>query len=50
MASLSFMAFPFKYGIFFLQLCGIKEDNLGYLSRRLSAVYLALVTFPYQFR
>jgi len=44
------MAFRFKYGVFYLQLCGIKEDNLGYLSRRLSAVYLALVSIPYQLR
>jgi hypothetical protein len=46
----SFMAFPLKYSVFFLQMCGIEKDNLGYLSRRLSAVYLALVTFTYQFR
>jgi hypothetical protein len=49
-APFPFMAFCLKYSVFFLQLCSIKKDNLGYLSRRLSAVYLAFVTFTYQFR
>jgi hypothetical protein len=45
-----FMAFPLKYSVLYLQMCGINKDNLGYLSRRLSAVYLAFVPIPYQFR
>jgi hypothetical protein len=47
-ASFLFMAFCLICSIFFLQMCGIEKDNLGYLSRRLSAVYFALVTFTYQ--
>jgi hypothetical protein len=31
-------------------MCGIKKDNLGYLSRRLGAIYLALVAIPYELR
>jgi hypothetical protein len=49
-ATFLFMAFCLICSVFFLQMCGIDKDNLGYLSRRLSAVYLAFVTFTYQFR
>jgi hypothetical protein len=47
-APLPFVAFCFKYSVFFLQMCGIKKDNLGYLSRRLGAIYLALIAIPYE--
>jgi len=41
-APLPSMAFCFICSVFFLQLCGVKKDNMGYISGRLSAVYLAL--------
>jgi hypothetical protein len=44
-----FMASCFECSVFVLQMCAIEKDNLGYLSRRLGAVYLALVTVTYQF-
>jgi hypothetical protein len=49
-SSFLFMAFCLICSIFLLQLCGIKKDNLGYISGRLSAVYLAPVAVADQFR
>jgi hypothetical protein len=49
-ASLPFVALRLICSVFFLQLRGIKEDNLGYLCRRLGAIYLACIAFSHQFR
>jgi hypothetical protein len=49
-ASFPFMALCLICSVFFLQLGGIEEDNLGDISRRLGTIYLALVTIPYQSR
>jgi hypothetical protein len=48
-ATLPLVAFFLEQGIFYLQLSGVKKDNLGYLRRRLRAVYLALIALTYQF-
>jgi hypothetical protein len=48
--SLLFVALLLKYGVFYLKLCSIEKDDLGYFSRRLRAVDLALVTVPHQLR
>jgi hypothetical protein len=48
-ASFPFVALRFVCSVFFLQLPSIKEDDLGYLCRRLGAKYLACVTFSHQF-
>ena len=44
-----FVPFTFEFGIFFLQLGGIEDNDFGDISGGVSTVDIAAETFPYQF-